>query len=85
MSSYDVLVYTKIPNNFYILQSQPFKIKWYKVFKPPNSVKKQEKLTMDYKVKPPPISSKLVIDYENIFTPLDSEHLKMGGRSPPNP
>jgi len=27
----------------------------------------------------------MVIDYENVFTPLDSEHLKMGGGSPQNP
>jgi hypothetical protein len=24
----------------------------------------------------------MVIDYENVFTPLDSEHLKIEGRSP---
>jgi hypothetical protein len=27
----------------------------------------------------------MVIDYENVFTSLESEHLKMGGRSSPNP
>ncbi len=34
---------------------------------------------------PPPHIFQMVIDYENVFIPLNSEYLKMGGRSLQNP
>jgi hypothetical protein len=41
---------------------------------------KQEKSTKDWKVKPPPPHIfQMVKDYGGFFTPLDLEHLKMGG------